>query len=153
MSNRCADARRVTSGRAFALASAVIVGCGVGPDPDGLPSNTVLEAIPTPFEYEPWWEEISDCSGIAGDLDRVSFLVVVQPLLLNGGAFPCGDGLICNGLWESPHTITLAPAHVATEKLVKHEMLHDLVGQSGHPPLFEQCDVDWGAGATDVVPG
>jgi hypothetical protein len=147
--------RPSTRSRACGLFPTVLVlsACGVGPDPDGLPGSTVREAIPTPFEYEPWWEEISVCSGISGELERLNFLVVVQPLLLNGAAFPCGDGEVCNGLWESPHTITFAPAHVATEKLVKHEMLHDLIGQSGHPPIFGQCDVDWGTGATDVVPG
>lgn len=135
--------RNRTRTMALCAVGAALVGCGVGPDPDGLPGGTIRRSFPAPFEYVDWWDEISACSGESGDLNDVRFFVVVQPLLLLGNAFPCGNGLICNGLWEAPHDITLAPGYIDNETLVKHEMLHDLVRTKGHPPVFEECGVEW----------
>lgn len=133
------------------IAVLALAACGVAPDPDGLPGGTVRQGIPAPFEYLDWWDEISECSGESGDINEVRFYVVVRPLLLLGNAFPCGNGLVCNGLWEAPHDITLAPGHVGTETLVKHEMLHELIRVAGHPPVFAECDVEWG-GTADILP-
>jgi len=126
-----------------------LTGCGVGPD--DFSDALIRQRIPTPTEYLPWWEEISACSGESGDVGELRIFVVVSPLALQGAAFPCGTEL-CNGVWESPHDITLAPKHADNETLVKHEMLHDLIGVSGHPPVFEECGVEWGTGTADIVP-
>jgi hypothetical protein len=140
---------RLAGGVVFAALG--VGACGVGPD-DDFSAALIRQAIPTPVEYFPWWHEISECSGESGDGDALQFYVVISPLALGGKAFPCGDEL-CNGIWEAPHDITLAPGHVATETLVKHEMLHDLLRVSGHPPVFEECGVTWGTGSADVSPG
>lgn len=56
--------------------------------------------------------------------------------------FPCEYG-DCRGLWVAPHTIYLSDvaAHgfFGDFFTVKHEILHDLVGQPGHPDVFQQC--------------
>ncbi len=57
--------------------------------------------------------------------------------------FPCDYGS-CRGLWVSPHSIYLSDAAAHDYFFedfftVKHEILHDLVGKPGHPPVFEQC--------------
>lgn len=125
------------------------MGCGVGPDE--FSDELVRRSIPLPVEYVTWWDEIAECSGESGDVNALRVFVVISPLVLGGRAFPCG-GEFCNGVWEAPHDITLAPEHVATEKLVKHEMLHDLTRVPGHPSVFDECGVTWGDGIADIVP-
>ncbi|MDX1392908.1 MAG: hypothetical protein R3195_00900 [Gemmatimonadota bacterium] len=132
-----------------AISGATVAACGVGPDEYS--DELIRRGIPTPIEYAAWWDEISECSGEQGDFDALRVYVVVAPLELNGTAFPCG-GELCNGIWERPHDITFAPAHIGDETLVKHEMLHDLIRVAGHPAVFEECGVTWGNGAADIVP-
>jgi hypothetical protein len=45
------------------------------------------------------------------------------------------------GWWEPPHTIYIAAAHWLDERLVEHEMLHDLLQTGGHPPIFQICGI------------
>lgn len=121
--------------------------------PDGLDRILVRTAFAPPTEYYAWWEEIRTCSGGTGSISDVRFLRAVEPTYVYGTQFPCGETELCNGLWEAPHDITLAPAHLDTPRLVKHEMLHDLLGVPGHPDVFEECDVTWGPSrGFDVVP-
>jgi hypothetical protein len=144
--------RHRRSGPGIALSVLAFCGCNVGTDPGDLSAQLVRRPAPAPIEYSLWWSEISQCSGRSGDLLAVRFLVVVSPLNRTGTSFPCGGGFQCNGIWEAPHDITLAPAHFASQVLVKHEMLHDLLQATGHPPVFEQCGVAWGNAAKDLVP-
>jgi hypothetical protein len=88
-----------------------------------------------------WLGETEECSGLTGTLDRISFYRVTAPLSDDGVDFPCGGGYRCSGLWRAPHDIYLAPAVLRVERLVKHEMLHDLIGAPGHPPIFEACNL------------
>lgn len=132
-----------------ALGAGVLAGgaCSLDTGPEGVPHLQRESFIAGP-DYVAWWSEIQACSGLAGAFDRLSFFVVVEPLFVQGRQFPCGpNGVMCNGMWEPPHDITLAPAHLDTERLVKHEMLHDLLEAAGHPPVFEQCEVEWASGA------
>lgn len=127
-------------------------GCGVVNAPPSLEEEIAREIFPVPVEYRMWWNEISACSGTVGNIDQVRFFRVVAPLYVEGTQFPCGDGALCNGLWEAPHDITLAPAYLASPRLVKHEMLHDLLGAPGHPAVFDECDVSWGTTHPEMIP-
>ncbi|MDX1393056.1 MAG: hypothetical protein R3195_01650 [Gemmatimonadota bacterium] len=127
-----------------AVFSLLVAGCGLGPESDE--PNLVRSVIDPPPEYIEWWRELETCSGLDGDMRRLTFFEVVQPVMFEGRQFPCGGGALCNGMWEAPHDITLAPRYVNHARLVKHEMLHDLVRTPGHPPVFEACDVTWDAG-------
>ncbi len=137
-----------------ALARAVLgavalgaVACSLDTGPEGV-THLRRESFVAGPDYVAWWGEIQECSALSGAFERLAFYVAVEPLFLQGRQFPCGaNGLMCNGMWESPHDITLAPAHLDTERLVKHEMLHDLLQAPGHPPVFEECRVDWTSGA------
>lgn len=120
--------------------------CSLGPDADEDTPGLVRTVLDPPPEYIVWWRELETCSGLKGDFWRISFLEVVDPVLVDGRQFPCGGGQLCNGMWEAPHDISLAPRYVNHERLVKHEMLHDLVRSPGHPPVFEACEVTWGSG-------
>lgn len=96
---------------------------------------------PTPYEppdiYREWWSEITCCSGLRGDFNRIRWYVAPsdQP-----DRFDCPDGP-CGGWWVSDHRIYLAPGLVYDKWIVQHEMLHDLIGVGGHPPVFERCGV------------
>lgn len=45
-------------------------------------------------------------------------------------AYPTGRGIGC---WEPSHRIYLAQAWILSELVVRHEMLHALLGRAGHP--------------------
>ena len=100
------------------------------------------EALPN---YATWWRETEACSGLAGDLQRVAWFTVPAD---SDGGFWCEDGPdhACAGQWVAPHAIYLAgpskrypQGYSVDEWTVKHEMLHDLVGQPGHPSVFDDC--------------
>jgi hypothetical protein len=110
----------------------LVVGCveGFSP-PDG---TTRLNPPPV---YGDLWRAVESCSGWTGDI------ALVHWYLVPGERFSC-NGAFCNGLWESPHNIYLSD--VAAHDLdgdnyftVRHEILHELVRQPGHPPVFSQC--------------
>jgi hypothetical protein len=102
--------------------------------------------IEAPPGYEQLWQEVEQCSGLSGDLARITWHVA--PADTASGGFWCADGPdnACAGEWVAPHDIYLAgssPAdpegYAADAWTVKHEMLHDLVGRAGHPPVFDDC--------------
>lgn len=134
------------------LVALIAAACGVSTGPEGRETLLLRERVSVSTEYRTWWNEISACSGLEGDVDAVRFFRVTAPLYLAETQFPCGEGLRCNGLWEAPHDISIAPAYLSNRQLVEHEMLHDLLGAPGHPPVFEECEVDWGGGHPDLIP-
>ncbi|MGH7719008.1 MAG: hypothetical protein ACREON_09230 [Gemmatimonadaceae bacterium] len=92
-------------------------------------------AIPfdPPPAYAQWWKAVEGCSGRAGGFERVQWYVV------EGSSFN-GNQV---GLWmRDGHRIALASWHVKTQRVVQHEMLHDLIGAPGHGPTFGECDVN-----------
>jgi len=112
---------------------------------DSVP-DLVRESFVPSASYAMWWSELESCSGVTGDFDRLRFFEVVAPVFVDGQQFPCGQGFVCNGMWESPHDISVAPAFRRTERLVKHEMLHDLLLVVDHPPVFDACEASWDFG-------
>jgi hypothetical protein len=110
---------------------AVLVGCGF--DVAG------EQPMAPPDIYRTWWAKTEACSGLTGDFDRIEWEVVP------GSSFPCASGR-CAGHWQqSGHHIWLAGAYVDNEMVVRHEMLHDLIGHSGHPdpPFGSPCPLTW----------
>lgn len=94
------------------------------------------EKVTPPDVYRDWWAKTEDCSGIRGRFERVDWYQVP------GNSFKCGNGY-CAGHWEEPHSIYMAAEWANVEWAVRHEMLHDLIGHSGHPlHLFkDRCDL------------
>lgn len=93
---------------------------------------------PPPVVFDNLWSQVEDCSKLSGDMHRVLWYIVPGTT-----TFPCRWGN-CLGEWSAPHYIYLSDAAAHNLLLedfftVKHEMLHDLVGHAGHPPVFEQC--------------
>jgi hypothetical protein len=103
-------------------------------------------ALRPPAIFSEWWQEVEQCSGTTGDIERVSWYVV--PCLDGESGFRCDvtpDGL-CAGEWRAPHIIALAGpnrffpvGYIDDAWTVKHEMLHDLLGRADHPQEFTSC--------------
>lgn len=116
-----------------------IGGCAAMTNPDSIPADGRLLAVPASFAT--LWHETEACSGIVADMDRVTWFAA--PTLTVGGQKAAG---YTN--WRA-HYISLADPLVAlveqgdtiAAKSVRHEILHDLIRQSGHPVEFfiERC--------------
>jgi hypothetical protein len=96
------------------------------------------EPFDPPATYSNLWSEVEACSQLTGSMSLVDWYVVPGTT-----TFKCEYGA-CRGLWVAPHGIYLSD--VAAHDFfgddfftVRHEILHDLVGHPGHPPVFEQC--------------
>jgi len=59
-------------------------------------------------------------------------------------SFACSSGQ-CAGHWRKDHHIFLAGDWATDEMVVRHEMLHDLIGLPGHPapPFGKGCPLTW----------
>jgi hypothetical protein len=94
--------------------------------------------IDPPAGFVTWWQKTEDCSGRTGDFQRVRWFVVP------GDMFECPGGE-CVGHWQDPHHIYISEAWIDNELVVRHEMLHDLLGRPGHPnpPFGQGCPLTW----------
>jgi hypothetical protein len=74
-----------------------------------------------------WWQQVEACSGLSGDLAKVSWWVEpgVNTVTGRGGA----AGLY----YEERHSIVLAGNWVDDGRVVRHEMLHALSPTTEHP--------------------
>jgi hypothetical protein len=122
------------------LLAGVLLGCGF--DIAG------EEPMRPPAVYREWWTKTEACSGLSGNFDRIEWSVVP------GNSFSCASGR-CAGHWQSEHQIYIASDWTQNELVVRHEMLHDLLGRPGHPnpPFGHGCPLTWetwSAQAADV---
>jgi hypothetical protein len=115
-----------------AIFAAVLLGGACGFDVEG------DQAFQPPAVYRTWWAKTEACSGLTGDFDRVRWEKVP------GTSFTC-SGNQCAGHWQSDHRIWIAEGHLENEMVVRHEMLHELVGRAGHPnpPFGKGCPLTW----------
>ena len=94
------------------------------------------ERFVPPGEYVQWWAEVEACSGLHGNIGRVKWYVV------KGRDSFWNDGVEVWGLWsQKDHSIYLAEGQMMEAWVVKHEMLHELIGRPGHPyvPFQNPC--------------
>jgi hypothetical protein len=99
----------------------------------------VHQRFDPPAEYRAWFQSTESCSGLGGDFGRLEFFRVP------GDEFPCPSGM-CVARWTDDHHIYVAEPFVENEMVVRHEMLHDLIGHAGHPdPPFGPagCGLTW----------
>jgi hypothetical protein len=109
----------------------VLIGCSSF-EPVG---DSLMQAPP---EYRAWFAKTQACSGLTGDFDRIQWYSVA------GNGFDCPSGK-CVGRWNSDHKIYIASAYASNEMVVRHEILHDLIGHPGHPapPFGDPCPLTW----------
>jgi hypothetical protein len=93
-----------------------------------LPSNAV-EFVPG-FKYQVWWQEVETCSDLRGEFGRIRWYMVpgLSPFEAPGIAQPV------LGYWD-PNRNSIVTVEWARDKaaLVRHEVLHSLLGLSNHP--------------------
>lgn len=124
--------RRPRAPRALQVAALTLIGACSSFTPTNDHSFT------PPAEYRVWFAKTQACSGLEGDFDRIQWYVV------DGTEFDCPGGK-CVGRWNSDHSIFISQAWTANEMVVRHEMLHDLLGVPGHPdpPFGNPCPLTW----------
>jgi hypothetical protein len=97
--------------------------------PTGIPFPAEARRFAPPSIYREWWARTEACFGRTGSFNDVSWYVIP-----NVETLPGTDGV--NGVWYPPgNRIVLAGAAVSWGDLVRHEMLHALLGPHavGHP--------------------
>ena len=99
--------------------------------PPELPATA--EALTPPAAYADWWRATEDCAGLHGDLSRITWFVVPGRTSFTYGAAQY-DGYWWNGV----HWILLAGEKVENPLVVRHEMLHELLGRGDHPAEYFQ---------------
>src|SRR4051812_44349355 len=114
--------------RCFAYLVALVSACVTITEP--LPPGAApLTPLP---EYQSWWQEVESCSGINGDINAVSWYEIPHVT-----EFTVAGNPNIAGYWQPyHHSITLAGLRINDADLVRHEMLHALIKEKGHPTEF-----------------
>lgn len=126
------------------FATAILVSsCGTEPSP--LPAGATAMAVHP--EYATWWQSTEACSGLKGNFAGIEWFEVP-----NTSTFQSEAGTVV-GLWEKSsgqNRITIAGDYVDNELVVRHEMLHALLGRQGHPPEYfvTRCSLTWASWGT-----
>ncbi len=126
------------------LVLGALLGCAAEPS---APSGR--ERFEPPALYRTWFGDTEACSGLAGEFERLRFYRVP------GNEFACPSGM-CVARWTDDHAIFVADAFLQNEMVVRHEMLHDLIGRQGHPdPPFGEagCRLTWASWSGRVAGG
>jgi len=99
-----------------------------------LPNGAV--AFSPPPVYTEWWRQVEECAQRNAPLTRVTWFEVP-----NASFFVYKGEQFDAHWWEYNHWIVLASAYTNDAVTVRHEMLHDLLNEGGHPPdmFHEKC--------------
>jgi hypothetical protein len=118
-------------GTIAALAPLTATACRDIITPPELPDGAVPLAVPA--IYREWWADAERCSSLEGDFERLHWFVIPGTVSFEyqGGRY---DGV----WWSDYHWIALSEARVSDSLVVRHEMLHDLLGRGDHPPQYYQ---------------
>ena len=121
-------------------AATLFLGCStLGPEAT-LPDGAI--AFEPPAAYSVWWEETEACADIESDMGRVLWIVVP-----NVRTFPTESGEKV-GYWSRTRfgtQIILAGEYRDHALVVRHEILHELLGREGHPDDYfrVKCQLTW----------
>lgn len=102
------------------------------PFPDG------AQSFDAPPVYAQWWSLTEQCSGLTGDLSKVSWYAVPGETDLSYN----GESSV-GGIWfPQGNRIVLADGQQLAGDLVRHEMLHALLRSGDHPrtTFVDQCE-------------
>jgi len=140
---------RRLGGASFALAALVLGGCSYEPTPT-LPAGAV--SFTAPSEYATWWSRTSQCSELTGSMAKVEWYVVPDVATF---ATDEGEKVGIRVKTGDRIQIVLAGQYQRHEMVVRHEMLHALLNQPGHPDLYftERCRLTWATWQADSSSG
>jgi len=127
----------------FATAAAglaLLLGCQGFEPVSQLPDGAI--SLTAPASYLLWWDKTQDCSGLTADFAGVDWYVVPGV-----ATFPTEDGEKV-GLWirsGGATRIIIAGDYRDSELVVRHEILHELLGREGHPEDYfrDRCRLTW----------
>jgi hypothetical protein len=127
---------RSTAIATLAVTLAVVAGCRETPlapplTPPELPE--AAEALTPPASYAEWWQATEQCAGLRGDLSRLTWFD-----LPGRTSFVYGSAQYNGYWWNGVHWILLAGEKVNDPFIVRHEMLHELLGRGDHPAEYFQ---------------
>ncbi len=109
----------------------LLVGCG-----DTFFSGTIEDrtSFDPPASYQEWWAATESCSGRTGAFQRVEWFLATSIV---------AEGKVGKARWAPPHEIIIVRGYEADEEVVRHEMLHDLLGGDGvhASPAWVECDL------------
>jgi hypothetical protein len=94
------------------------------------PGATPIEA---PRPYALWWQMTEACSGRTGDFSAIHWFVVP-----NATTFEV-RGEQYSGYWFGNNSIVIASRQLLSGQLVRHEMLHALIGRGHSRAFLDAC--------------
>jgi len=95
--------------------------------------------IPSP-EFEAWYNEVLIACKRTGDCQtsRVDDFAEIVWFQYKDAAIPCGPAQRCDGqALIGANMIFLSPRAFYDRRVVKHEMLHLILGTGDHPQVFD----------------
>jgi len=106
--------------------------------------------------YSRWWSEVASCLGRGRDFEGIRWFLADEIRILHGdpsGVMPVGVSHP-RGQWNSDREITIAEGYQENHRVVKHEMLHDLLeGDRDHvDPAWGLCDARDGPPGDPTLP-
>lgn len=114
------------------LAASIFIACNATTEP--LPEGT--RRVSAEAVYQVWWSMIESCSGRSGTLAAIDWYVVP------GVTHFMHKGVPVSGYWSrAGNRIVVAERAIHDGGLIRHEMLHALLGQAGHSreAFLERC--------------
>jgi len=114
--------------------------CGAGEPAAPLPENAV--AFVAPPMFADWWERTESCSGRRGDPAEIDWFVVPGA---DEFTTDRGPKVADWSQGRAGNRITVAGSFVNDELVVRHEMLHVLLDDAGHPEdyFIDKCHLTW----------
>ena len=96
------------------------------------------ELTDVPLAYGEWFREVAQC------MDRpssaTSFRFARIEWHAGTGIYNPSERRTAWGLWTEPHKITIREDKLFEERVIKHEIVHDLLGRGSHDgPYFLRC--------------
>jgi hypothetical protein len=127
---------RARAGDGCAVVLIALAACTMPTEPRFPDDAIALDLQP---QFALWWRMTQACSGLRGELGAVDWYVQpgVETLRIPGEH----DGQYGAYWWAIGNRILLTEKAVTDGWLVRHEMLHALIGRGGHPrgQFVDQC--------------
>jgi hypothetical protein len=133
---------RTSTAGAFLAFGGALSGCASIAEPRAVTLPPGAIEVAAPAIYREWSDRTEACSGLTGQFSSVKWYVVPGV-----ETFETDEGPKV-GMWTShgdTDRIIIAGVYRNTEMVVRHEILHHLLGQAGHPPEYfvTRCHLTW----------
>lgn len=124
--------------RLIVLTFLTLSACGAPTEPS-IDRDLRSRAVPIPLseEMRGWWTEMEACTGRTRDVDALHFAVVEVQADPFHYYFETSHGHALGVYYEQHALIIFAEGFERMDRVVKHEMVHALIGaKAGHPDHY-----------------